>query len=151
MQPRFDYTKVDPGAYRAMAGMEQYLHQVSLPQSMVHLVKLYSSVINHCAYCIDMHWKDLRALGETEQRLYGLPAWRESPYYTDRERAAFVWTEAVTVVTDGFISDEAYKTVQEQFSEKEIVELTMVIVTINSWNRLAISARSTAGSYQPKT
>lgn len=149
MQPRFDYMKVDPEAYRAMAGMERYLHQVSLPQPLVHLIKLYSSIINHCAYCIDMHWKDLRALGETEQRLYGLPAWRESPYYTDRERAAFVWVEAVTVVTDGFISDEAYTTVQEQFSEKEIVELTMAIVTINSWNRLAISARSTAGAYTP--
>lgn len=150
MQPRFDISAVDPAAYRAMAGMEQYLHQTSLEPRLIHIVKLYASVINHCAYCIDMHWKDLRALGETEQRLYGLPAWRESPYYTDRERAAFTWTEAVTVITDGFISDEAYEAVQPHFSEKELVELTMVIVTINSWNRLAISARSTAGTYQPK-
>lgn len=150
MQPRFDMTKVDPEAYRAMAGMERYLHQTSLEERLIHIVKLYASVINHCAYCIDMHWKDLRALGETEQRLYGLPAWRESPYYTDRERAAFIWTEAVTVVTDGFISDEAYEAIKPHFSEKEITELTMVIVTINSWNRLSIAARSTAGTYQPK-
>lgn len=149
MQSRFDYMKVDPEAYRAMAGMERYVHQASLPQPLVHIVKLYASIINHCAYCIDMHWKDLRALDESEQRLYGLPAWREAPYYTDRERAAFAWTEAVTVVTHGFISDEAYAAVQQQFSEKEIAELTMVIVTINSWNRLAISSRAPAGLYQP--
>jgi AhpD family alkylhydroperoxidase len=141
--------KVDPEAYRAMAGMERYVHQTSLEVPLIHIVKLYASVINHCAYCIDMHWKDLRALGETEQRLYGLPAWREAPYYTDRERAAFIWTEAVTVVTDGFISDEAYEAVKPHFSEKEIAELTMAIVTINAWNRLAISARATAGNYQP--
>ena len=151
MQPRFDMMKIDPEAYRAMSGMERYLHQTSLEVPLIHIVKLYASVINHCAYCIDMDWKDLRALGETEQRLYGLPAWRESPYYTDRERAAFTWTEAVTVVTDGFISDEAYEAVKPHFSEKELAELTMVIVTINSWNRLSIAARSTAGSYQPKT
>lgn len=150
MQPRFDMSKVDPEAYRAVAGMERYLHQTSLEVPLIHIVKLYASIINHCAYCIDMHWKDLRALGETEQRLYGLPAWRESPYYTDRERAAFIWTEAVTVVTDGFISDEAYEAVKPHFSEKEIAELTMVIITINAWNRLSIAARSTAGTYEPK-
>jgi len=150
MQPRFDIMKADPAAYSAMTAMEHYLHQVSLEQPLIHLVKLYASEINHCAYCIDMHWKDLRALGETEQRLYGLPAWRESPYYTDRERAAFIWTEAVTVITDGFVSDEAYESVHPHFSDKELGELTMAIVTINSWNRLAISARTTPGAYQPK-
>lgn len=149
MQPRFD-ASVDPGAYRAMAEMERYIHQTGLEAPLIHIVKLYASIINHCAYCIDMHWKDLRALGETEQRLYGLPAWREAPYYTDRERAAFIWTEAVTVVTDGYISDEAYEAVKPHFSEKEIVQLTMVIVTINGWNRLAVSARQTPGTYQPK-
>jgi AhpD family alkylhydroperoxidase len=151
MTPRFDGMKLDPEAYRAMAGMERYLHQTSLEPRLIHIVKLYSSIINHCAYCIDMHWKDLRALGETEQRMYGLPAWRESPYYSDRERAAFIWTEAVTVITDGFVPDEAYEAVQQQFSEKEIVELTMVIVTINSWNRLSVASRTTPGTYQPKT
>jgi AhpD family alkylhydroperoxidase len=150
MTPRFDAMKIDPESYRAMAGMERYVHQTSLEVPLIHTVKLYASIINHCAYCIDMHWKDLRALGETEQRLYGLPAWREAPYYTDRERAAFVWTEAVTVITDGYIPDDAYETVQQHFSEKEIVELTMVIVTINAWNRLSVSARTTAGTYQPK-
>ncbi len=149
MQPRFNLT-ADPGAYRAMSELEKYVHQTSLEAPLIHIVKLYASIINHCAYCIDMHWKDLRALGETEQRLYGLPAWREAPYYTDRERAAFIWTEAVTVVTDGFISDEAYDAVKAHFSEKEIVELTMVLVAINGWNRLSVAARTTPGTYQPK-
>ncbi|HEY5087757.1 MAG TPA: carboxymuconolactone decarboxylase family protein [Gemmatimonadaceae bacterium] len=150
MQPRFDIMAIDPAAYRAMAEIERYLHQSSLEAPLIHIVKLYASEINHCAYCIDMHWKDLRALGETEQRLYGLPAWREAPYYTDRERAAFTWTEAVTVVTDGFVSDEVYEAVRPHFSEKQLVELTMVIVTINSWNRLSIAARTVPGTYQPK-
>ncbi len=150
MQPRFNAMTADPTAYRAMAEMERYLHQTSLERRLIHLVKLYASVINHCAYCIDMHWKDLRALGETEQRLYGLPAWKESPYYTDRERAAFTWTEALTVITDGFVSDEVYESVRPHFTEKELTELSMAIVIINAWNRLAISSRSTAGAYQPK-
>jgi AhpD family alkylhydroperoxidase len=150
MEPRFNVMAVDPAAYRAMAELERYLHQASLEQPLLHLVKLYASTINHCAYCIDMHWKDLRALGETEQRLYGLPAWKESPYYTDRERAALAWTEALTVITDGFVSDEVYESVRPHFSEKEIAELSMAVVTINAWNRLAISARTTPGAYQPR-
>ena len=150
MQPRFDMMKSDPEAYRAMAGMERYLHQTSLEQPLIHLVKLYASDLNHCAYCIDMHWKDLRALGETEQRLYGLPAWKESPYYSDRERAALAWTEALTLLTDGFVPDEVYETVRPHFSDKELTELSMAVVTINAWNRLAISARTTAGTYQPR-
>ena len=150
MQPRFDMMKSDPEAYRAMAGMERYLHQTSLEQPLIHLVKLYASDLNHCAYCIDMHWKDLRALGETEQRLYGLPAWKESPYYSDRERAALAWTEALTLLTDGFVPDEVYETVRPHFSDRELTELSMAVVTINAWNRLAISARTTAGAYQPR-
>lgn len=150
MQPRFDMMKSDPAAYRAMAEMERYLHQSSLEQPLIHMVKLYASDLNHCAYCIDMHWKDLRALGETEQRLYGLPAWKESPYYTDRERAALAWTEALTLLTDGFVPDEVYETVRPHFSDKELTELSMAVVTINAWNRLAISARTTAGAYQPR-
>ncbi len=149
MQPRFDLTKADPGAYQAMYGMEQYLHKTSLEAPLIHIVKLYASEINHCAYCIDMHWKDLRALGETEQRLYGLPAWRESPYYTDRERAAFAWTEALTVITDGFVPDDVYEEVRPHFTDKELTELSMVIVTINGWNRLSVAARATPGAYQP--
>jgi AhpD family alkylhydroperoxidase len=150
MQPRFDIMAADPAAYAAMSGLERYLHQSSLEQPLIHIVKLYASILNHCAYCIDMHWKDLRALGETEQRLYGLPAWKESPYYTDRERAAFAWTEAVTLITDGFVSDDVYEEVRPHFSDKELSELTMAIATINSWNRLSVASRSTPGSYQPR-
>ena len=149
MQPRFDAVKADPGAYQAMYGMEQYLHKTSLEAPLIHIVKLYASEINHCAYCIDMHWKDLRALGETEQRLYGLPAWRESPYYSDRERAAFAWTEALAVLTDGFVPDEVYEEVRPHFTDKELTELSMVIVTINCWNRLSVATRATPGTYQP--
>jgi AhpD family alkylhydroperoxidase len=150
MQPRFDIMAADPAAYRGMLELEHYLHQTSIGMPLVHIVKLYASMINHCAYCIDMHWKDLRAIGETEQRMYGLPAWRESPYYTDRERAAFAWTEAVTLITDGFISDEVYEEVRPHFTDKELSELTMVIVTINSWNRMSVASRTTPGTYEPK-
>src|SRR5437868_11459165 len=101
MKSRYDYTHVAPGAYKAMLGLEQYLHQCGLEESLIHLIKLRASQINGCAYCLDMHWKDLRALGESEQRLYSLDAWRECPYYTDRERAALEWTEAVTLITNG--------------------------------------------------
>lgn len=150
MQPRFDMMAADPAAYRGMAELERYIHQTSLGMPLIHIIKLYASEINHCAYCIDMHWKDARALGETEQRLYGLPAWRESPYYTDRERAALEWTEAVTRITDGFISDEVYESVRPHFTDKELTELTMVITTINSWNRMSVASRTTPGNYQPK-
>ena len=107
MDPRFDY-QASPGAYRAMLGLEQYLRECSLEQSLIHLIKLRASQINGCAYCLDMHWKDLRALGENEQRLYSLDAWRECPYYTDRERAALEWTDAVTQITNGHVPDEVY-------------------------------------------
>jgi AhpD family alkylhydroperoxidase len=150
MQQRIDFMKAAPGGYRAMAGLEQYLHQSSLEAPLLHLIKLRASQVNGCAYCIDMHWKDLRAIGETEQRLYGLDAWRESPYYTERERAALEWTEAVTLITRGHAEDAVYENVKKQFSEKELADLTIAIATINTWNRLAIAARSTAGQYQPK-
>jgi AhpD family alkylhydroperoxidase len=149
MEERFNGAKVAPGAYKAMLGLEQYLHQSSLDAKLLDLVKLRASQINGCAYCIDMHWKDLRALGESEQRLYGLDAWRESEYYTDRERAAFDWTEAVTLITQGHVPDEVYENVRRQFSEKELADLTLAIATINAWNRIAISSRTRAGHYQP--
>src|SRR5438132_1735569 len=120
MEPRIDYMRVARGVYEAMLGLEKYLHQSGLEESLVHLVKLRVSQINGCAYCIDMHWKDLRAASETEQRLYGLDAWEESPYYTDRERAAFTWAEAITNLHDGHVSDAAYETVRQHFNEKEI-------------------------------
>jgi AhpD family alkylhydroperoxidase len=132
-----------------MLGLEKYLHQSGLEEALMDLVKLRASQINGCAYCIDMHWKDLRALGENEQRLYGLDAWEESPYYTDRERAAFQWTEAVTRIRDGHVPDEVYEKVRTQFTDKELADLTLAIAAINGWNRLAIAARSVPGTYQP--
>jgi AhpD family alkylhydroperoxidase len=149
MEPRIDYLKAARGVYEAMLGLEKYLHQSGLEEALMDLVKLRASQINGCAYCIDMHWKYLRALGENEQRLYGLDAWEESPYYTDRERAAFQWTEAVTRIRDGHVPDEVYEKVRTQFTDKELADLTLAIAAINGWNRLAIAARSVPGTYQP--
>src|SRR5690348_15707943 len=123
MQPRIDGAKVAPGAYHAMLGLETYLLQSGLEIPLLHLIKLRASQINGCAYCIDMHWKDLRAIGENEQRLYGLDAWRESPYYSDRERAALAWTEAVTLVASTHVPDEVYEEARQQFNEKELADL----------------------------
>ena len=149
MQPRIDGLKVAPGAYHAMLGLETYLHQCGLEIPLLHLIKLRASQINGCAYCIDMHWKDLRAIGESEQRLYGLDAWRESPYYSERERAALAWTEAVTLVASTQVPDAVYEEARRHFNEKEITNLTLAVATINAWNRLAISLRAEAGKYQP--
>ena len=146
--PRFNLARLNPGLYKAMSGLEAYLHQCSLEAKLVHLIKLRASQLNGCAYCIDMHWKDLRALGETEQRLYGLDAWEESPYYTDRERAALAWTEAVTNLHDGHVADSTYDTVKSHFNEQELADLTFAVATINAWNRLAIAARAEAGAYK---
>lgn len=149
MESRLDYMKAAPGAYKAMAGLEQYLRSCGLEESLLHLVKLRASQVNGCAFCIDMHWKDLRVLGETEQRLYALDAWRESPFYSDRERAAFAWTEAVTLVTQGHVSDAVYEEVKSHFTDKELADLTLAIAAINSWNRLSIASRTEPGTYQP--
>ena len=149
MEPRIDYLKVGRGPYEAMLGLDKYLQQCGLEQSLIDLVKLRASQINGCAYCIDMHWKDLRSSGETEQRLYGLDAWEESPYYNDRERAALLWTEAVTNIRDGHVPDAVYERVRTKFSEKELADLTLAVAAINAWNRLAIAARSVPGKYQP--
>jgi AhpD family alkylhydroperoxidase len=112
-------------------------------------VKLRASQMNGCAYCIDMHWKDARAAGESEQRLYGLDAWEESPYYSDRERAALAWTEALTFISDHHVPDAVYEAVRPHFSEKELSDLTWAIAAINAWNRVAIALRSTPGTYKP--
>ena len=149
MEPRIDYLKTSRGVYEAMLGLEKYLHQSAIEKPLLCLVKLRASQINGCAYCIDMHWKDLRALGESEQRLYGLDAWEESPYYTDRERAALHWTESVTNVREGHVPDEVYEKVRNLFSEKELADLTLAIAAINAWNRLLIAGRAVPGSYQP--
>lgn len=145
---RFDYAKVAPGAYRAMAGLEHYLHECGLEESLLHLIKLRASQVNGCAYCIDMHWKDLKSIGEEDQRLYELNAWEESPFYSDRERAALAWTEAVTRVAETHVPDALYEEVRQHFSEKELADLTFAIATINAWNRLAISARAVPGTYE---
>ena len=132
-----------------MLGLEKYVRSSGLEQSLLELVKFRASQINGCAYCIDMHTKDARAHGESEQRLYALTAWRETPFYTDRERAALAWTEAVTEVAQTHVPDDVYELARQHFSEKELVDLTLAIVAINGWNRLAISLRMVPGTYQP--
>ncbi|MBZ5728706.1 MAG: carboxymuconolactone decarboxylase family protein [Acidobacteriia bacterium] len=149
MEPRIDYLKASRGLFEAMLGLEKYLHQSGLEPPLLNLIKLRASQINGCAYCLDMHWKDLRAAGEGEQRLYGLDAWEESPYYTDRERAALLWTEAVTNVREGHVPDEVYERVRTQFTETELADLTLAVAAINAWNRLNIAARMVPGTYQP--
>ena len=149
MEPRFNFAKAAPAGYKPLLALEQYLHDCGLDQPLLHLIKFRASQINGCAYCLDMHSKDLRAIGETEQRLYSLDAWRECPYYTERERAALAWTEAVTLITHGHVPDEVYEEARKQFNEKEISDLTLAVATINAWNRLAISSRTVPGAYQP--
>ena len=149
MQPRLDPTKLSAAAYKAMLALEAYLAHSTLPPALKHVLKLRASQINGCAYCIDMHWKDARAHGETEQRLYGLDAWAESPYYTDRERAALAYVESVTRVAETHVPDDVFDRVRSHFSEQEVVDLTWLAVGINAWNRLAIALRSPAGTYQP--
>jgi AhpD family alkylhydroperoxidase len=149
MQQRIDYMKSALGVFEAMRAIESYLQKSGLDHKLRHLIKVRASQINGCAYCIDMHWKDARAAGETEQRLYGLDAWQESPYYTERERAVLAWTEAVTNIREGHVSDEVFAEIKKYFNEKEIGDLTLAVAQINAWNRLAIAARAPAGSYQP--
>ena len=146
MKARLNYGN---GIYDAMHALDRYLDGSGFDAKLRHLVWLRASQINGCAYCIDMHWKDLRAAGENEQRLYSLDAWRECPYYTDRERAALAWTEAVTRITEGHASDAAYEEVRAHFNERELADLTLAITTINAWNRLSIAARLVPGKYQP--
>jgi AhpD family alkylhydroperoxidase len=149
MKARIDYTKAAPGVRRALGGVEQYLSSCGLDASLLNLVRLRASQVNGCAFCLDMHWKDLRAAGESEQRLYGLDAWRESPYYTERERAALAWTEAVTLVSTSRVGDDVYDEVRPFFNDKELTDLTLAIAAINAWNRLAISMRIEPGGYKP--
>jgi len=151
MEPRINYLKVAPkGAYEAMFGLEKYIRNCGLEHSLVGLMKMRASQINGCAYCLDMHSKDARAAGETEQRLYALNAWRETPFFTDRERAALEWTESLTLISTNHVPDELYARVSKHFTEAELVNLSMVVVAINGWNRLSISFRSVPGAYQPQ-
>jgi AhpD family alkylhydroperoxidase len=148
MSARFRYDTHTPGPYDAMGALENYLASCAIEPPLVHLVKLRASQLNGCAYCIDMHWKDLRALGESEQRLYGLDAWHESPYYSPRERAALAWTEAVTLVASSRVPDQVYLDAREHFDERALADLTLVVATINAWNRLSIAARDVPGRYR---
>ncbi len=150
MKPRIEYARVAPGVMEAMSGLERYVRHCGLEPALLELVKLRASQINGCAYCIDMHTKDARAGGESEQRLYALNAWRETPFYSERERAALEWTEAVTLIAEGHVPDAVYEHVREQFSEQELVNMTLAVIAINGWNRLAISFRTVPGTYQPR-
>jgi len=149
MQQRIKYAQVAPGGYKAVRELEDYVEQCGLEPSLLELVKLRASQINGCAYCIDMHTKDARSKGESEQRLYGLSAWQETPFYSDRERAALAWTEAVTKIGETHVPDDVYEGARKYFGEKELVDLTLAVIAINSWNRLAISFRTPPGSYRP--
>jgi AhpD family alkylhydroperoxidase len=148
MTMRFNYAKVAPGVYDAMDPLDNYLAAAELDPILLHLVRFRASQINGCAYCLDMHSKDLRALGDTEQRLYSLEAWRECPYYSEKERAALAWTEAVTLVADGHVPDAVYQEVRGHFSEKELADLTLAVAAINAWNRLSIASRLVPGGYR---
>jgi AhpD family alkylhydroperoxidase len=151
MEPRYNPLQLSNGAYKAMLALEQYVASCSVEKNLLNLIKLRASQINGCAYCIDMHWKDLRAAGETEQKLYGLDAWEESPYYTPRERAALKWTESVTLISEDRVPDEVYRSVREHFSEQELSDLTVAVAAINVWNRVQIASRAEAGKYRPAT
>ena len=140
-EARLDYARLAPGALRAQYGLEAYVRGSGLEHSLLELVKLCASYLNGCAYCVDMHTKDARAAGETEQRLYAVPVWRETPFYTPRERAALAWTEAVTRLPHGGIPDVMHEEVRRHFTELEVVDLTMAVVTINGWNRISTGAR----------
>ncbi len=149
MEPRLDYKKVAPAAFQAMLAFEDYVHDCGLDPKLLELVKIRVSQINGCAYCLDMHTKDARAQGETEQRIYALDAWRKTPFFTDRERAVLAWAEAVTLVASSQLPDEVYEGMGHHFTELEMVNFTAAVVAINGWNRLAISFRSVPGTYQP--
>ena len=149
MQPRLDYAKASPGALRAMLALSKYTENCGLERSLLELIKTRASQINGCAFCIDMHTQDARANGETEQRLYALNAWRETPFFTERERAALAWTEAITRISEGHAPDYVFEQARAHFTEEELVNLTLAIIAINGWNRLAIGFRSVPGTYKP--
>jgi AhpD family alkylhydroperoxidase len=149
MEARMDFRKASPQGAKAMSELHAFVHQCGLEHALLELVKLRASQINGCAHCIDMHTKELRAGGESEQRLYLLNAWRESPFYSDRERAALAWTESLTLITDGHVPDETYAEARAQFGEQELANLTLAIIAINGANRLNIAFRTIPGSYRP--
>ena len=150
MKSRLSYANVSPGVRGAMLGLAKYVETTGLEQSLLNLVFMRASQLNGCAWCLDMHSKDARAEGESEQRIYMLSAWQEAPFYSDRERAALAWTEAVTLVAESHVPDDVYEEARKQFSEKELVDLTLAIIEINGWNRLNVSFRTVPGDYKPR-
>ncbi|MCE9537919.1 MAG: carboxymuconolactone decarboxylase family protein [Bacteroidetes bacterium] len=151
MKARLNYSEVAPDALKAMLELEKFVTNSGLEKSLYELVKTRASQINGCAYCLDMHTKDARIAGESEQRLYALSAWRETPFYTEHERAALEWTEALTLISKNNVPDSLYEATRKHFSEKEMVTLTMSIIAINGWNRLAIGFRTVPGTYKSGT
>jgi AhpD family alkylhydroperoxidase len=147
-EPRLKYYRAAPGAYEALKQLQEYVEHCGLEQTLLELVKIRASQLNRCAFCLDMHWKEARAAGESEERLYMLNVWRESHLYTERERAALAWTEAVTLVSQTGAPDEVYDEAREHFDDKEISDLTLAIAAINAWNRMAIGFRLVPGWYQ---
>lgn len=149
MAARIDYEKVAPEAVQAMLKLESYVRASGIEHPLLELVRLRASQMNGCAFCVDMHTKDARAAGETEQRLYEVAVWHDAPFFTERERAALAWTEAVTGVSWQHVPDDVFQEARRYFSEKELVDLTMAIIAINGWNRLSITFRREAGTYHP--
>ncbi len=149
MTERLSYSRTAPEGTELLRQLDRYAKNGGLETDLLELVRLRASQINGCAFCIDMHTKDARSRGESEQRLYGVSAWRETPFYSDRERAALAWTEAVTQIGTDHVPDDIYEEARRHFSEKELVDLTFAVIAINGWNRLAISFRTVPGSYQP--
>jgi AhpD family alkylhydroperoxidase len=149
MPERLNFITASPKGYEAMSGLERHVRQSGLNHRLLELVKTRVSQLNGCAFCLDMHTKDARAAGESEQRLYALSAWRETPFFDARERAALAWTEAVTRLGEGQVPDDVYAEVRPHFDDQQLVDLTIAIVTINGWNRLAIAFRKEPGTYQP--
>jgi len=149
MERRIDPEKAAPEVLRAMFALETAVNKMGLESNLVELVRLRASQINGCAYCIDVHSKDLRAEGESEERLYLLDAWREAPFYSDRERAALAWAESVTLIADDHVPDDVYEQARQQFTDDELAKLTLAVVAINGWNRLKIAFRAAPGNYHP--
>jgi AhpD family alkylhydroperoxidase len=150
MAQRLRYAQAAPEAVRAMRALEAHVASAGLEPTLVELVKLRASYLNGCAYCVDMHTKDARAAGEAEQRLYAVPVWRETPFFTPRERAALAWTEAVTTIGRAGVPDDVYEEARAHFGERELVELTMAVIAINGWNRLGVAFGTEVGSYRPR-
>lgn len=150
MSARLRFPNASPDGYKALFQLEEFVEHCGLELSLIRLIQIRASQINGCAFCMDMHTKDARAEGETEQRLYLLAGWREASCYSERERAALEWTEAITLVAEGRVPDEVYERVRPHFTDEELANLTLAISTINVWNRLNVAFRTPAGSYQPQ-